>query len=388
MTRARLLCACAAVLALACTRRGDRYGDSAAPVARDSLARAGRASAGSATAPAAAPALVVPATYLGELPCADCAGRRTILTLRTDSTFVMRTVYEGRSEAPHLDLGRWSVDPGGRRLVLRGGTEAPRLLAVRSADTLRVLDDRGREIPTPMSNDLVRAAAVEQIHDRMRLRGSFVQMADVASLTECLTGKRLPVTQKGDYAAVERAYASGRSAPGAPLLVTFDGHFVTRPRAEGGGEEEAIAVDRFDRAWPGASCEGGSGGAAVARDSVPPGAAAIVGPEWTLVELDGRPVAPDASGRAPTLLLTADGTRASGFAGCNRMTGRYELSGDSLRLGPVATTRMACPPPMMQTEQAYTAALAATRRYRVRGTTLELLDGDGKVRARLTSAGR
>jgi heat shock protein HslJ len=85
------------------------------------------------------------------------------------------------------------------------------------------------------------------------------------------------------------------------------------------------------------------------------------------------------SGRsAPTLLLSARDARASGFAGCNQFTGRYELSGDALRLGPLAMTRMACPD-SMDLEQRYSSALEATRTYRIKGSQLELLAGDRVV---------
>jgi hypothetical protein len=50
-----------------------------------------------------------------------------------------------------------------------------------------------------------------------------------------------------------------RSAPGEPLLVTLDGRLGSSPAMEGGGEEEAVIVERFDRAWPGERC-GGVGG--------------------------------------------------------------------------------------------------------------------------------
>lgn len=97
---------------------------------------------------------------------------------------------------------------------------------------------------------------------------------------------------------------------------------------------------------------------------------ALLGTIWHLVELGGNQAVPGQGGRPATLELTAD-RRASGFAGCNRMTGTYELQGDSLRLGPLALTRMACQNGM-ELEQAYVEALQATRTYSVSPTSLEL----------------
>ena len=87
----------------------------------------------------------------------------------------------------------------------------------------------------------------------------------------------------------------------------------------------------------------------------------------------------------PGLRLVADGHKVQGSAGCNRMMGSYELSGSSLKFGPLATTRMACP--SMDAEQAYLGALSATTRYEIAGTTLTLFGPDGPVvRLELASA--
>jgi heat shock protein HslJ len=106
----------------------------------------------------------------------------------------------------------------------------------------------------------------------------------------------------------------------------------------------------------------------------------LVGTEWTLVELDGAPAGKGAGGRAPTLLFTAEGRRASGFAGCNRMSGTFELEGERLRIISLATTRMACTEGM-ELEQRYLEALEQVREYRLTAAGLDLLD-DGAVRAR------
>jgi len=66
------------------------------------------------------------------------------------------------------------------------------------------------------------------------------------------------------------------------------------------------------------------------------------------------------------------------------MMGSYELTGSSLKFGPLATTRMACP--SMDAEQAYLGALGATTRYEVAGTTLTLFGAGGPV-VRLEAAG-
>ena len=70
--------------------------------------------------------------------------------------------------------------------------------------------------------------------------------------------------------------------------------------------------------------------------------------------------------------------------GCNRFMGPYELSGDSLRLGPLGSTRRACvdpdvDPEMNKQESALLHALGETRTWRVTGDTLLLTGKAGQV---------
>ena len=64
--------------------------------------------------------------------------------------------------------------------------------------------------------------------------------------------------------------------------------------------------------------------------------------------------------------------RAGGFAGCNRFSAGYELSGDQLRFGAAIATRMACVGGM-ELERDYLQALSRVTRYRLQGSTLTLL---------------
>lgn len=103
---------------------------------------------------------------------------------------------------------------------------------------------------------------------------------------------------------------------------------------------------------------------------------------WTLAELRGA-VVPDEN--APYIELEADGSRVFGSGGCNRLTGTFELSDAGLRFGPVATTRMACTPDVMEREGTFLRALAETTRFDLDGPTLTLLDDHG-IAARLIAA--
>ena len=103
----------------------------------------------------------------------------------------------------------------------------------------------------------------------------------------------------------------------------------------------------------------------------------IAGTQWSLAEIDGKPVA--ASDRRPTLSL--EGARAAGFAGCNRWGAEVTASGPGTwKLGPIAATRMACEEAEMKLEQRFLAALGTSTRWKVEGRRLLLSGDDGKTR--------
>lgn len=94
----------------------------------------------------------------------------------------------------------------------------------------------------------------------------------------------------------------------------------------------------------------------------PPGdepVADLAGTSWSLADMGGTA---DFAHLVPTLEFGADGT-VSGFAGCNTFTGAYTVTGDTLTLGPLATTRIGCQRPASAVEAAYLAALAGTRTW-------------------------
>jgi heat shock protein HslJ len=115
-------------------------------------------------------------------------------------------------------------------------------------------------------------------------------------------------------------------------------------------------------------------------------ATALEGTEWRLVDIGGQPSPAGAdSTRHPGFTLLAEGRKVQGSAGCNRMSGTYQLEGQKLKFGPLATTRMTCP--AMQTEAAFLKALEATTRYEVSGSSLMLYGADTAV-ARLEAAAK
>jgi heat shock protein HslJ len=102
------------------------------------------------------------------------------------------------------------------------------------------------------------------------------------------------------------------------------------------------------------------------------GAKAIVG-TWTATGYyTGNAIESVAAGS--TLTANFDVHAISGNGGCNTFNGPYAASGKTIKIGPLASTMMACSDAELQTqEQHYLAALQLAATYRVTGTRLELL---------------
>jgi uncharacterized lipoprotein YbaY/uncharacterized lipoprotein NlpE involved in copper resistance len=162
----------------------------------------------------------LPATFAGDLPCADCQGIRHQLELFPDQAFFLRMTYLGKGDKAVVDdIGSWLIPSDSRTLTLHGGREAPLKFAIKDANTLRKLDVEGREISSSLNHDLKRTPDLQSLEPRLTMRGMYKYFADAGRFTECLTRKNLPVAQEQDNAALESAYSKARRQPGEELLV-------------------------------------------------------------------------------------------------------------------------------------------------------------------------
>ena len=321
---------------------------------------------------AIAASIVPPVTYSGVLPCVACAGREFTLSLRPDGLYLLRQVYLSKEKGENKTLveqGSWRSTTGGRRLSLWGGIELHQQFAVRDANTLRLLDDRGRDIQSTLNYDLVRSKTFDPIEQPFRKRWMYVREADRGFAIDCIKGLRFPVAQERDSAPLNAAYGTAKPAEGAPLVVEFEGHFARRPKAEGPGDEEAVVIDKFLLARSGEGCTG----------SLPVGG--LENTYWKLVELDGRSIAIGPGQEGPHLRLESVLRKVTVSGGCNNLRGSYQVNQGTLRFAPLAGTKKSCPQTVMDQESALLKGLEATTTFRLFSEALELY-GQGKRLAR------
>ncbi|MFN8717821.1 MAG: copper resistance protein NlpE N-terminal domain-containing protein [Gemmatimonadaceae bacterium] len=232
-TSVRIICrvqvvvsAAAAALLVACGSRG---------------ADAGRAPDSVVTIdpnPTVTVASTAPATYAGTLPCADCGGIVTTLTLWPDTVYRLREVYEGKQRQPSVSMGRWRVDAG--ILSLETDSGMPRLYSRVGDDTLTLLDLQGKPIASALNVALVRAAAMDSIGEVVEYTGTFMNEGEAPMFRECGSGQTYPVLRQGDYPALKRALTAAKLPAGSGQQVIVRGRFMPRPAGTAGAQDRAV----------------------------------------------------------------------------------------------------------------------------------------------------
>jgi heat shock protein HslJ len=85
----------------------------------------------------------------------------------------------------------------------------------------------------------------------------------------------------------------------------------------------------------------------------------LLGSEWLLEDLGGSGVID----RMQATLTFPEAGKVAGNGSCNRFFGPAEISGGTIKLGPLASSRMACPEAVMNQETKYLDALQAAERF-------------------------
>ncbi len=101
----------------------------------------------------------------------------------------------------------------------------------------------------------------------------------------------------------------------------------------------------------------------------------LTGQTWILVSQAGEAVDPSLGTSAT---FGADG-RVTGGGGCNQYNASYSTDGDTIAIGPISATRMACPPHVDAAESAYFSALENATGFAIDGPDLVIATTDGST---------
>jgi putative lipoprotein len=104
--------------------------------------------------------------------------------------------------------------------------------------------------------------------------------------------------------------------------------------------------------------------------------ATLLDTRWRLTRLGEQLVENPVGANAVHISMESQNTNVTGNSGCNRLFGRYALENDMLKFDGLGGTKMFCEA-RMDLEQRFTNALMSVMRWKITGTTLELLDERG-----------
>jgi putative lipoprotein len=124
------------------------------------------------------------------------------------------------------------------------------------------------------------------------------------------------------------------------------------------------------------------GGAPMEKELAAAVQSPLIGTSWLAEDIGGRGVIDNAQ---TTITFDAEG-RVAGSGGCNRYFGPVTIEGSTISFGDLGATRMACVPALMDQEQKFFDALAATRSYRFDdpGNKLVFLGEDSTILVRFS----
>ncbi len=118
-------------------------------------------------------------------------------------------------------------------------------------------------------------------------------------------------------------------------------------------------------------------GGQMAKLGAPGGGAGVTGVKWRPVMV-GDDKIPDDSGMF--IQFEVDGS-IKGHGGCNGFFGSLEQTESGIGVGPLGSTRMACPEAIMSREMTYLDAVQKTRNFDAGNADMRLLDEEDEILA-------
>ena len=307
-------------------------------------------------------------TLVGLLPCADCAGIATTLTLEPDGGYRLAQRYLGRSAEPETSAGTYARASGVLRLAPKPapGTPTPTQFRVDGSELVQL--------------DLAGGAITGALAERYRLRPADLTLAEGERLL-WVDQARVPCTGVGRQTCLRVIRGPGRGSP----LVAEDADWTLLYQNIAGytfvpGQVAQLVVRETHRDAGQTPADASTVTYALVRELARFGDARVrLHDIWALERLGGNDYAAEDGAEHPVVELDLQTMVAMGTDGCNRFRGPIAaLGSDTLRFGPLAGTRKMCPPTVMRVADPFNRALAATRTYRLDDLRLRLFGAGGE----------
>ena len=131
------------------------------------------------------------------------------------------------------------TDAGGDKLYFRAKGSA-----------LEMLDREGNPIHSQL-NYVLQPIAATLPTTPMAMRGMYSRTAGMAEFADCITGKRVAVSND---ARLEQQYKAAAGQTSQPVLLEVEGHFTLQPKTDNGVMEKALVADKNAKFIAGKDC--------------------------------------------------------------------------------------------------------------------------------------
>ncbi|MDU0370857.1 copper resistance protein NlpE N-terminal domain-containing protein [Hymenobacter endophyticus] len=202
---------------------------------------------------AGAATLQLAGVYADTVPCNDCQGIATRLTLKPDSLYELQELYLGRTSPVNYRRGPWRVR--GQVVTLEpSGNDPVRRYQVAGSRTLQLLDANGEPLPT-FGLRYRSDGNLSEAGTRREFTGKYTYMADAAVFEECGSGKRYAVALAGGVTAdLEKRYTDTRKTAGQPVFARVQGELQQQAGTNGQAPTQALVISQILEMKPDPIC--------------------------------------------------------------------------------------------------------------------------------------
>lgn len=301
-------------------------------------------------------------TYTGLLPCVDCAGIATQLSLKPNNSFSLGQRYLGKS-SPRIEIdGYYAIQDGFVRLTpkLTSPGTVPTLFQLEGTN-IRQLDLNGEQVSAYLADRYLLTEADLELEDGERhiwINSAKVPCTGVAAQS-CMhvirghgQGKISPT-----HSDWQLFYGNIEGFNFQPGIIT---HLIVR---ETKLDPSQVPADASSIKYTLVRQLGSYGQATSNLHDI-----------WALESLQGKKYQAQDGLEHPSLELNLTEMRSYGTDGCNRFSGEIRSAGtEKLTFGILASTKKMCMA-NMETAKGFLQALQNTRSYELEQGKLSLLD--------------
>jgi heat shock protein HslJ len=174
-------------------------------------------------------------------------------------------------------------------------------------------------------------------------------------------------TMNGGYEVTDGAFVAGQFAM---TMMACDDPLMAQDTwlSEFLASSPSISLDGSTLSFSG-------GDVTITLDEIEP--AALVGTTWTVTGTVANEAVSSVPMDSTASITIADDGSVAVQTGCNNGSGSVEIGDDTLTFGPIATTKMACPPEQTALETSVLAVLQGEVTYEIDGSNMSLRSGEG-----------